>query len=844
MAIETLKITSLREMAGIVLALAALLAAPGTQANMRMPRVGATFVGAIPATAPLGAVVDLTLQIRATEDAVDVTVELLPQTGVEIVSGNLSWSGALAARQPVNLPLSVRFTASGEYGLGARVTIRMQSGFEVSGALLSIIASDGTASLSTDSHAVMKLRNARTPDDLRRLGIGSELPAPSNGGAANESGFFRSAAVAAATATVSGTVKYLDPEGHSHPVRLAYVQLRDGVSGAVLAETSTNIAGFYAAVTTANSVTVDVFSRDVDNSKVTVFPPGQPNLRYVLESPVTPLGNGPVTIDMTSNPVVRGTPGSPSNDSLNTRAFSVYDAMLTNWHQVSSFMSSDLQKAMTSFPDGLCVISCYSKSDQQIRIIREDAFDWDILGHKFFKFVADRASSRIIDSNPSGVYEGGSAIGRDDGTGHLRTRDEGMRFAWGEGLAAFMSLALQQSPGSFFPYPSNFLNIADRLYSDTENREFINQADTPAFSDGFASEDSVLGLLWDLFDSAQDTDGIVTDNYFGVPPVPPFTPQGIWDLVNYFLSCNPCDRVDRFWTAVVKGAGPTHSIVLKLADLFALNKIAPEITAPADNASVPGRVAPTFEWKPNGDRSASHNNNVFVLLFSRDDFQTVRFILVPTKGATSYTPSDAEWQALQSGGNPGDVYKWLVAAKREDDALTTVPEGWFWYSNQRRIIPRAYSATITWSPLGGDVDLRLANPSGTDISYDHPTATHNGATWGFLDRDCITRCAEENLSIASTPLPGTYRLYAHYYRDRDKGAATVTAEVYVGSTKVVDTTFTLAGTGAQHDILTFNVPASGPTKPEIIRNNQPSRGIEFGSLPEKSGDESWTVVPR
>ena len=838
MTINALKVAWLKAIACFVLAFPALLAAPGTQAATRMPRVGAAFVGVIPATIPLGAVVDLTLRISAAENATDVVVELLPQTGVEIVGDGRSWSGALTVNQIADLPFSVRFTASGEYTLGARVTNRLRRGVEVTGAHLSISASDGMASLSTDSHAVMKLRT-RTPDDLWRLGIGSELPPPSNGRAANEAGFFQSSAVAKATAAVSGIVKYRDPEGNAHPVRLAYVQIRDGDSGAVLAERPTGIDGFYSTVVSANSVTVHVFSRDFENKRVTVFPSGQPNNRYILVSPVSPLGSAPVTINMTSNPAVRGKPGNPSNDSLNTRAFSVYDAMLTNFYQASAVVQGEVQKAMTSFPDNLCVISCYSRSDEQIKIIREDAFDWDILGHKFFKFVADRASSRIIDSSLVGVYEGGSAIGRDDGTGHLRTRDEGMRFAWGEGLAAFMSLALQQSPAhAGFGYPSDFLNIADGLYSDTENRELINQAEFPAFSDGFGSEDSVLGLLWDLYDSAQDTDGIVTDIAEGN------LPRGVWATINRLLSsCNPCDRADRFWTSLVNGFGPTHSNTMKLADLFVLNKIAPETTAPADNASVPGGVAPTFEWTPNGDRSASHNNNVFVLVFSRDDFQTLKVILVPTKGATSYTPTDAEWQSVQSGGYPGDVYKWLVLAKREDDELATVPEGWFWYSNQRRIIPRAYSAKITWSPLGGDVDLRLANPSGTDISFEHPTATYNDVAWGFLDRDCITKCAEENLSLTSAPMPGIYRLYAHYYRDRDKGPATVRAEVFVGDTKVVDTSFTLAGTGAQHDILTLDIPASSPGMPEIIRDNQPSRGIQFRSLPEKTGDESWTVFP-
>jgi len=839
MAADALKVSWLRAMAGIVLAFTALLAAPDSQAAKRMPVVGAAFVGAIPASISLGAVVDLTLQIRAAEDATDVNVEVLPQTGVEIVSGSPSWSGALAANQTVDLPLSVRFTASGEYTLGARVTNRLQRGVEVSGASLSIIASDGMASLSTDSHALMKLRKASSPDDLRRLGIGP-APVSLKAGAANESGLFQSAAVAAGTATVSGTVNYLDPEGHAHPVRRALVQITDGVSGTVLTQTATSDTGTYSAVVTANSVKVTVYSQDFDNTRVAVFPKDQPDVRYILESAVTPLGSTPVTISITSGATVRGTPGHPSNDSLSARAFSAYDAMLASWFQATALKGSAMQKAMTNFPNpatggGVCNTSCYSSSRQQMFILHDDAFDYDVLVHEFFHFTTNRAALRVIDSSRGGSHSGGSAIGQNDGTGHLRTRDEGMKLAWSEGLATFMSMALQQSPADAnFGYPTNYLYVGDGKYTDTEDTFFTDDPETMPANQGFGAENSVIALFWDLFDSAQDTDNIVTDRIPGV------TAKIIWDLINATLSsCNPCDRVDRFWTGAVNLLGPTSSTIMTVADLFVLNKMAPETTAPPDNASVAGGVAPTFQWTPNGDPSASHRNNKFYLVFSRDNFQHYTLIDVPTPGATSYKPTDAEWQNVQTGGDPAAVYKWLVAAQRNDAPV--LPEGWFWYSNQRSIVPRAYSAKITWSPLGADVDFHLANPVGEDIAYYNTQSSFNGVVWGFLDRDCIDDCTEENISVNSAPKPGTYRLFAHYYDDWDKGPASVHAEVFAGGTKVLDTSFTLGATGAQHDIFTFNVPASG--KPEIILNNPPSPGIEFGSLPKKKGDEAWTVVP-
>lgn len=171
---------------------------------------------------------------------------------------------------------------------------------------------------------------------------------------------------------------------------------------------------------------------------------------------------------------------------------------------------------------------------------------------------------------------------------------------------------------------------------------------------------------------------------------------------------------------------------------------------------------------------------------------------MPTLDATSYTPTDAEWAAVQAGGGQGQPIRWLVAADRPDGQ--SVPAGWFWYSNISTIVPRSLEATITWSPLGADVDLHLANPSGTDIAYYNRTTS-----WGFLDRDCINSCAQEIISVTALPLVGTYRLFAHYYSDAARGPATVRAVVRSGSQVLLDQTFVLGATGATRTLITTSV---------------------------------------
>ena len=797
---------------GVLLALALL---SGSAAAKVQSAVTATWRGA-PASTPLGGLVDVVLHLEASADAT-VTVALAPTAGVEIVSAGGPWTTAMTAGQTLDLPVTVRFTGNGDSTLGARLGIRRAFGSggvaiqsarqdvdELGGAVLNAVAVNGTVALGRDSHALMKMAAATTAEELRRLGIAQE---PVGGALMRGTA---SQALPLVTATVTGTVQWLDPEGRGHPVRRAFTVITSGVTGAVLAQIATNDSGVYSASVTADSVQVTVYSRDFDDTRAVVFPLGQPTQRYILQSAVTPLAGGVATININSAATVRGTPGAPSNDSIAARGFAAYDAMLTFWFQATAILGRDMQRAVTNFGGNPpCGTSCYSSSTQQMYILREDAFDWDVLGHEFFHFTTNRGAVRVIDTSPGGNHSGGTAIGQDDGTGHLRTRDEGMRLAWSEGLATFMSLAIQQSPPSTYPFPGTLLNIADSRYSDTEDASLTILPEAPTPNDGFGSENSVLGVLWDLYDTAQDADGDVTDGYSGG------NPKLIWDAINSILACSPCDRVDRFWSSIASLFGTTNSSTLGIAKLFVINKMAPKGTAPADGAGVGGTVAPTFQWTRNGDPSASHRNNKFFLIFSRDDFQRhVVTIPVPTLDATTYTPTDPEWASVQAGGSPGDTYKWMIAGQRSDAPV--IPAGNLWAGNVRSLVPRTLEDQISWTPLGGDVDLHLANPSGTDIAY-YNTSTF----WGFLDRDCITTCTQEIISVTSLPLHGTYRLFAHYYDDHGRGPATVHAIVRSGSQTIVDTTFVLSATNATFTIVTTTAkPDDNSGPPENDRSSE------------------------
>lgn len=639
----------------LIVALAAALLAwpPCVEAVKAGPTVAVRF-DRNPATAPPGAPILLELRLAALAEAPDVIVELLPSPGVRVVGGVTRWVMALARGQEMQLPLAIELDAASVHTLGARVTVRRGGGVEVSGDSVTV-GGDGSA-------------DADPPDvTLRPAGAAGSGPA-------------RSSALAGGMATVTGRIQWLDPEGLAHPVRRASVEILEAASRSVLARTGTDDDGTYAVTVAAVAVSVAVYAQDADGKRIEVTTPDEPSRRHAMESAALPLVDSPTVIDLTSAPTARGTPGAPSKDSLAARAFAVFDGLLTFWMQAAALTGHDLERVRVVFPAstiGGCGTTCYVPATLEIFVLREDAFDWDVLGHEFFHFVADRAAPRVIDENPGGGHGGGSAIGQPPRPGATaRTRDEGMRLAWSEGLATFMSLALQaQPPDPTFDFPRSLTAVGDRRYRDSEDVEVALDPEAPADSAGFGSPSSVLGLLWDLFDAAVDAAGLETVQGVG--------PRLVWSLITRDLPCDPCDRIDRVWTAATMLLGPRDGRTLAVARLLALNGIAPLATAPAAGSVASAARPPAFSWSPNGDPSPDHRTDRFLLAFSRDGFAGhVVVIGVPVVGATSYTPTAAEWAALIEGAPVNADFDWLVLGARRDDPA--VPEGWYWYSNVLR----------------------------------------------------------------------------------------------------------------------------------------------------------------
>jgi hypothetical protein len=606
----------------------------------------------------------------------------------------------------------------------------------------------------------------------------------------------------AAPTAVSGTLRYLDDTGVPYPIRFALVQILNGATDALITETLTLADGTYSANVDATSIKVRVISEDGLRSVVRVNPLGSPLGRYSYTSAATTVGGSSTVVSFVTDQPIRGTPGVPSTDVISARAFSVLDALIQYQLQALGLRNAFMPQVKANFPNGTgspCPpISCYSPSIQEMFILREDGLDWDVIGHEFFHFVTDQGASRVIDNNPGGFHSGGSAIGQAPCPGcQPRNRDEGMRLAWSEGLATFMSVRLQSEPAfAGFTVPS-VPNVGDTHYQDTEDAAIDADLESNPVSQGFGSENSIMGLLWDFTDTPGD--GAPTPGAGNATDQLDLAPKNIWDLINTGLPCNPCNRVDRFWTAILNLLSGDIPLLLGVAETPALNQISPQLVQPAHATLVSGGVSPIFEWEPNGDPNPAHQPNRFFLAISKDGFHEDihRF---PTNGqpieATSHQIPDADYRALLEGATDATEFTWVVIGFRDADTDSRIPEGnSFFISNARTFTVRGIHVRLTWTTPGTDVDLHLRPPDGDAFpswDYSNDCAFYNETPdWGILgeasdnpslDRDCITGCTEENITLGRITSPGAYSVLAHYYGDHGQGPTQATVEIFLNGT--------------------------------------------------------------
>lgn len=818
------------------------------QAGATTPTPPLTIQAAFDNPAPkLGGDEPLRVTLTTTKAYANLAIAVKLPGEVALVSGKPEWKGALNAGEKREIVLKVMLKTTGRYTIGVDATFDPAESplFSSSAIHLNIIAEENSVVASMDPFDLMDLKRAKTPSEKKRLrglrGIETHTPAPT--GTPPEVPWFlqpadqkekpsapakpQSRVGDSISVRVFGVMKYKDTAGAEHPIRYAQVKVFDVdlVGEELMGEGNTLVDGTYSIdcyggdIGSGPDIVVRVYSA-IMNDAVAMVGDTKTTPYYMESAENTDFEGSTLGVSLTTGTPVRNS----ASDDVSARRFSVLDAALQFAAEALYLRDLNLMQKVPILYPVAGIGAFYVSSEAAIYIPRNAALDWDVIGHEYGHFLSDKGSSSRFDTSEGGAHDGSSTIPSNG-------KAKGVRLAWSEGWATFFELMALINPTQTLLARPNVPNAGDRIYQNTELNVITWDAETVgmgALGQGYASETSVLSMLYDFCDADQDTsnDGLSKD-------IVNIAPKLIWKLLN----TSNMDDVGKVYNALCATVGYDLATILYFSPLFAMNNIGPELDTPAEGTVVSSVLSPTFKWKANGDPNAGFAHDKFDLIIAKNNFTELAGIK-ENISATEYKFTDAEWMAIAAQSDDTGVFQWAVTGY--NSANPRLPEaaglGKF-VSNTQTIKLRAYHIRLTWPTLGADVDLHFSGPGG-DCYYGN-----RNPDWGVpgdpsddpsLDRDCITSCTEENTTIDKVITPGEYSIWVHYYSDHDMGGTTATVEIYKYGRLISTSSSYLAETGDRWDVFGFSVGSGGPDI--ISEDGKITKGFT-GNLPPKPQED-------
>ncbi|MBI4556117.1 MAG: hypothetical protein HY706_00915, partial [Candidatus Hydrogenedentes bacterium] len=443
-----------------------------------------------------------------------------------------------------------------------------------------------------------------------------------------------------ANTSILGRLYWTDSGGTTHFIRSATVELWEhNASGDELITTVIASKSYQFSVENVDPEGPggrDIFVRvkvENDHARVFNFDTGS---GYFLESAVhSDLADDASTrIDLAAD-----------NISAPARAFSVLDALVTITDYIGDYLDGFLDRIDIDFPTSE---DTSSYSGGQIHVVMDDWIDWDVIHHEYTHYLTD---VRNIENSPDGAHSSLENLAERLG------KDEGIRLAWGEGIATYFAISGQNvmnASGLHIP------NVGDTFYTDTidSNLNYDLEGNAGRASLGEDNEVSVMRVLWDLYDSASDGEDRVNLGYLGV--------------YNVAKSVN-ATTLSQFWNGLIAAKATTMKENVDYGCIFGEHHVAPELTAPDEGANADAPV--TFTWEANGAGPSFRLDN-FRVQFWRHDFSSMIFES-PELDDTTYTPSDTDWASIFANDK---IVRWVVTGRNAD-----APETGAYISCSRRL---------------------------------------------------------------------------------------------------------------------------------------------------------------
>ena len=274
---------------------------------------------------------------------------------------------------------------------------------------------------------------------------------------------------------VSGTVRWTDSAGATHPVDRAAVQIRDddGALDETVTTVTTDADGDYSA--TIDNADGDATGRDV-YVRVLADGPG-----FTLDHHV----DGAVAVDVADGSQLTQDVTADNVEDNNT-AFSVRAGLVIARDAVAELRGGALPAIAVVFPDDL---GSFYDGDA-LHLVQPDRFDWDVALHEYGHYVADELN---IENNPGGRHSFSENLSDARGS-----KVVGTRLAWGEGWPTYFGVSTLVDHAAL-----GVPTVGDARYQDTEDSNLdVSLEGRPTL--GEDNERTVMNILWDLFDAHDD----------------------------------------------------------------------------------------------------------------------------------------------------------------------------------------------------------------------------------------------------------------------------------------------------------------------------------------------------
>lgn len=451
------------------------------------------------------------------------------------------------------------------------------------------------------------------------------------------------AATAEETYLVGGTLQWIDDLGNFHPLRRVMVELydRDIIGSTYVGTTYTDNYGNYSFTFDHND---NIFENGGADFFVRVYA-GDSNAlvknsncnNYYIESNVyenVSIGSFleiSFGIDMSTD---------------TGKAFQISQAILTARDYAWNMMGEMPEDVTVIYPIGnRCE---YNDSSKKIKITGNapestsypnSYASWDVIMHEYghhIQYHVEIINYPDVDSHSSFLNDADT----------LGNKDQGIRLAWAESWPTVFGLLAQDY---YSVYLSNIDKVCNTHYESYNGLDY--NIETTTVTKGEACERSIMAVLWDLYDGANDED--VTNDTISL------THEQYWavttgnqsktfsNFISYFYSVYPEYVDDIGYNLTYYNMATTVPTMVNLSVL-------------AED------TPPCFSWDAQGGSETVFNNNNFTLIFYGVSENEILRTQATT--STTYTLTQDEWTTIIN--NCGGYFTVAVSAMQMHEPVT------------------------------------------------------------------------------------------------------------------------------------------------------------------------------